>query len=329
MGASVRLDSAMDSIRVCPACLGENWRLVDTASVDTVADAWARQPHVRAVRDATRVGADVRADLGTDVVCFFRCGACGLETAEPMRAWSASHYPPETYGLAFDHLRALERLASAPPLRLLEIGCADGEFLTRVAALGHSVTGIDFDARAVAAARARGLDVQVGEVAALRSALDEKARFQAVAMFQLVEHLCDPDATFAQIGTVADDDCLLLIGCPSDRRYTRRLHHPDRLGTSDFWDWPPQHTLRWGASSLTAFLNRYGWRGLVVEAEPFSFVGAAAHVTALRAQSAAWAGRPLRRRAETLRVWAELALAQARRRMTGMRLLAVARRGTA
>src|SRR4051794_26696508 len=101
---------------------------VDSASVDCIAAAWARQPHVRAVRDAARVRADVQADLSTDTVRFFRCHACGLEAADPMRAWSAGRYPQEEYGLAFDQLRALTRLEATPPLRLLEIGCAGGAF---------------------------------------------------------------------------------------------------------------------------------------------------------------------------------------------------------
>jgi SAM-dependent methyltransferase len=321
-GTHVMVDDA------CPACRAPGVRPVESATVAEIAGAWARQPHVAAGRSAARVLADARADLGTDVVHFLACGACGLEFAHPMRAWTAGHYPPEEYGLAFDHLRALEILGSAERGRLLEIGCADGRFLERAAALGHRSTGLDFYAPAVAAARLRGLDAHVGDVAALRAAIGADASFDAVAMFQIIEHLRDPDAVFAELGAVAAPGALLLVGCPSDRRYTRRVPHPERVGRSDFWDWPPQHTLRWGAASLRAFLARHGWRMERAEYEPFSPVGAAAHVAALRGQAGGWVHRPLRRRIETVRALAEVALARARFPLSGVRLLVVARKET-
>jgi SAM-dependent methyltransferase len=290
-----------------------------------VADAWARQPHLAAVRGKDAVRAAVRADVGADTLRFFRCAACGLEFAEPMRAWSAAHYPPEEYGLAFDHLRALERLAALPPLELLEVGCADGKFLERAGALGHRATGVDFDARAVAAARARGLDAHVGDVGALER-LAGGRRFGAIALFQVIEHLTDPDAVFAQLGALATPGALLLAGCPSPRRYTRRVRHPERVGGSDFWDWPPQHTLRWGEPSLRRFLGRHGWRVERVEAEPLSLVGAAAHLAALRGAAGGWTAQPLRRRLETARALAEVAAARALRPLTGIRLFVAARR---
>ena len=309
---------------LCPACRADGAAQSDEATADEIAAAWARQPHVRAVRDEARVRADVRADLGGSQVRFFRCGACGLEFAEPMRAWTAGRYPAEEYGLAFDHLRALERLKGPPPLRLLEIGCAEGAFLERAAALGHRATGIDFNTAAVARARARGLDARVGDATSLRTAAGDGGGFDAVAMFQIIEHLTEPDATFAQIGALARPGALLLAGCPADRRYTRRVPHPERLGASDFWDWPPQHTLRWSEASLRAFLGRHGWTVDAVEYEPFSPLGAAAHVVGLRSDGERWSR--LRRRVETVRALAEVALANARRRMSGVRLLVAARK---
>jgi len=308
----------------CPACHAAGAAAAECADVAEVAAAWARQPHVAAVRSAARVADEVRADVGAERVCFLRCAACGLEFADPARAWSAGNYPAEEYGLAWDHARALERLAAEPPLRLLEVGCADGRFLERAGALGHAATGVDFGAAAVAAARARGLDAHVGDVAALPPVARQP--FGALAMFQIIEHLVEPDATFAQLGAAAAPGALLLVGCPSPRRYTRRVAHPDRVGRSDFWDWPPQHTLRWGERSLRAFLGRHGWRVERAEHEPFSLRGAAAHVAGLRG-----AGRhgAVRRRLETARAMAQVAAARARGPLSGIRLLVAARREAA
>lgn len=306
----------------CPACGAAGLRPGERVPVRAVAEGWARQGG-RSVDEVERA---VRADLGAAEASFRSCGACGLEVAEPVRSWSADHYPREEYGVAWDHLRALEELRGMPPARLLEIGCADGKFLERAAALGHRVTGIDFVPAAVEAARARGVDARVGDVASLGDGAGEGG-FGVVVLFQVIEHLEDPDGVFRQISTVAAPDALLLVGCPAERRYTRRFAHAERLGESDFWDWPPQHVLRWTPAALTAFLRRHGWEVETVEHEPFTVAGAAAHLAAVDGAAGGWYGQPLRRRLETLRWRMRLWLGSLRDRPTGIRLFVAARRG--
>jgi 2-polyprenyl-3-methyl-5-hydroxy-6-metoxy-1,4-benzoquinol methylase len=312
------------SARACPACRSDAVALAERMPVERIAAAWARQEAWKGY-DAADVLARVRADVGADSVAFLACGRCGLEFADPPRSWSAANYPPEAYGVAWDHERALSILRAEAPLRLLEIGCADGKFLERAAALGHRATGIDFSRAAVDAARARGLDAHVADVREVRAFAGAEP-FGCVALFQVIEHLEAPDAVFQAIGDVAAPDARLLIGCPADRRYTRRVGHPDRIGRSDFWDYPPQHVLRWTPDALRIFLGRHGWRLEVAEYEPFTPRGAAAHLTALAGHAGGWIGRPLRRRAETAAYLARLAAARLRGPMTGIRLLAVARR---
>ncbi|HEX6042105.1 class I SAM-dependent methyltransferase [Longimicrobium sp.] len=291
---------------------------------DRIADAWARQD-AWAGHDAADVRARVRADLGADSTAFLGCTRCGLEFADPPRSWSAGNYPPESYGIAWDHLRALALLRMEAPLRLLEIGCADGKFLERAVALGHRATGIDFGRAAVEAAQARGLDAHVADVREVRAFAGPEP-FGCVALFQVIEHLEAPDDVFEAIGAVAAPDARLLIGCPADRRYTRRVGHAERIGRSDFWDYPPQHVLRWTPDALRIFLGRHGWTLVSAEYEPFDRVGAAAHLTAVSGRAGGWIGSPLRRRATTAGYLARLAAARLLGPMSGIRLSAVARR---
>jgi 2-polyprenyl-3-methyl-5-hydroxy-6-metoxy-1,4-benzoquinol methylase len=308
----------------CPACRSETVAETERMPVERIAAAWARQD-AWAGHDAADVLARVRTDLGSDEIVFLRCARCGLEFADPPRAWSAANYPPEAYGLAWDHHRALSLLAKEAPRRLLEIGCADGKFLERAAALGHRATGIDFGEAAVRGARARGLDAHVADVRGVRAFAGAEP-FGCIVLFQVIEHLEAPDEVFDAISAVAAPDARLLVGCPADRRYTRRVGHPDRIGRSDFWDYPPQHVLRWTPDALRIFLGRHGWRLQSAEYEPFDHVGAAAHLTALAGRAGGWIDHPLRRRAMTAACLARLAAARLRGPMTGIRLLAVARR---
>jgi 2-polyprenyl-3-methyl-5-hydroxy-6-metoxy-1,4-benzoquinol methylase len=308
----------------CPACASLALEAVETMPVERIAAAWARQD-AWAGYDAADVLARVRADLGVDAVAFLRCARCGVEAADPPRSWSAANYPPEAYGLAWDHLRALELLSVDRPLRLLEIGCADGKFLERAAALGHRATGIDFSVAAVGAARARGLDAHVADVRQVAQVAGAEP-FGAVAMFQVIEHLEAPDAVFQALGGIVAPGARLLVGCPADLRYTRRVHHADRIGRGDFWDYPPQHVLRWNPDALRIFLGRHGWRMEISEYEPFHPVGAAAHLVGVDGKFGGWYARPVRRRVATAAWLARLLAARVRHRMTGIRLLVTARR---
>jgi len=310
--------------RACPACASAALTTVERMPVERIAAAWARQD-AWAGYDAADVLARVRADLGTDSVAFLRCARCGLECADPPRAWSAANYPPEAYGLAWDHQRALEVLGAETPLRLLEIGCADGKLLERAAAAGHRATGIDFSRPAVEAARARGLDAHVADVRRVAEVAGAEP-FGAVAMFQVIEHLEAPDVVFEAIGRIAAPGALLLVGCPADLRYTRRVRHPDRIGRSDFWDYPPQHVLRWTPEALRIFLGRHGWRMESAEYEPFTVRGAAAHLVGVEEKLRGWNPRQKRYWLATAAWRARLAAARARGRMTGTRLFVTARR---
>jgi SAM-dependent methyltransferase len=260
----------------------------------------------------------VREDLGADTVEIWECGACGLEFARPHRTWRAAHYPHERHQLAWDHEEALRELAGIAPVALLDVGCADGQFLTRAGALGHRVTGVDFSDEDVAAARALGHEAYAADLSRENALVEGERRFDAITLFQVIEHLEEPDLVFAGLSKLAAPGATLMLGCPSSRRYTRGFDHPERVGSSDFWDAPPQHVLRWSPAALTAFLARHGWRVERTAFEPLVPYHAAAHLAGL----GQFAGSAWRRRMGVLQYWARLKMGKC----TGIRLFALARR---
>lgn len=309
----------------CVACGATGLRAGPVVPAEAIAAAWASRSYAFAAVAPAEVLRRVRADLGGDAVRFLACPSCGLEEAEPRRGWTGAHYPAEAYGVHWDHLRALEWLADDPPARLLELGSADGAFLEAAAARGIAGVGIDFSPEAVRRARERGLDVRRADAGSVRAVAGEGAPYAAVALFQVIEHLEAPDEVFETIGALAAPGARLLVGCPSETRYTRRVTSAETVGGTDFWDWPPQHTFRWTPRALTAFLARHGWAVERVEREPYHAVGAAAHLTAIDGEAGGWYARPVRRRWETLR--RRLRLRRAVDAQTsGLRMLALARR---
>jgi SAM-dependent methyltransferase len=73
--------------------------------------------------------------------------------------------------------------------RLLDIGCGGGEFLCRARSLGWKGEGVDFDPKAVAAARGLDLDVNIGSI---DSYADVRDAFDVVTCNHVIEHVYDP-----------------------------------------------------------------------------------------------------------------------------------------
>lgn len=97
-------------------------------------------------------------------------------------------------GLCFPGLRGIldATMRNIPPLkpgaRLLDIGCGNGEFLSRARDMGWNVYGIDTDPKAVDAARSRNLEVALGTV----DSLQEKESFDLIILSHVIEHVHDP-----------------------------------------------------------------------------------------------------------------------------------------
>lgn len=70
--------------------------------------------------------------------------------------------------------------------RLLDLGCGNGEFLLRSRSAVWDVVGVDFDSKAVEAARSQGLDVLLGGVESLDPSIDE---FDVITSANVIEHV--------------------------------------------------------------------------------------------------------------------------------------------
>jgi 2-polyprenyl-3-methyl-5-hydroxy-6-metoxy-1,4-benzoquinol methylase len=99
--------------------------------------------------------------------------------------------------------------------RLLDIGCATGEYLAYLRGLGWETRGIEFDPDAAAQARdSLRLDVITGTA---ESALPELPSdyFDVVTMWHVLEHLNDPHAVLTEVRRVLKPGGELLIEVPN------------------------------------------------------------------------------------------------------------------
>ncbi len=77
--------------------------------------------------------------------------------------WSACCYAANARFVADLGEAALDLLDPRPGERILDLGCGDGALTEKLARRGCSVLGVDASPDMIASARARGLDVRVGD----------------------------------------------------------------------------------------------------------------------------------------------------------------------
>jgi SAM-dependent methyltransferase len=167
----------------------------------------------------------------------FRAGACVLPVM-PLRR-----------GRVLRRIRHLPRPPGAP--RLLDIGCGDGGFLVEMRRGGWAVEGIDVDPVAARLARDRGLDVREGMFPGLEL---ESARFDAVTLSHVLEHLHDPVAALREIDRILKPGGTLYIATPNLRSSGHRRFGRDWLHLD-----PPRHLTIFDAETLRLALDLCGF----------------------------------------------------------------------
>src|ERR1700730_6312902 len=143
-------------------------------------------------------------------------------------------------------------LGPASGRRLLEIGCGAGFFLKSAERRGWSVTGIELSDEASQFARDRlALDIRREPADTLNV---QAATFDAVVMFDTVEHLFDPRAVLRSVARALVPGGQLLISPPKFRAFSRQL-----LGSSWAVLSPREHMYYFDEKSLGRLVEGCGF----------------------------------------------------------------------
>jgi 2-polyprenyl-3-methyl-5-hydroxy-6-metoxy-1,4-benzoquinol methylase len=106
--------------------------------------------------------------------------------------------------------------------RLLEVGCSTGLALQLAAQRGRQISGLDVNEHAVEVAKQRlpSADIRVG---AIEEADWPAQHFDAIAMFDVIEHLERPDTALKQLAELLRVGGRLLIVTPNAASLSARL----------------------------------------------------------------------------------------------------------
>lgn len=250
----------------CPLCGGEDLRLFAGGEED-----------LPAVADARSFGSS-RPAVGP--VRVVECRTCGLGFREPRpgaeelearyRSLRDERYVAEQKGRRRScrrSLRLLERYAPDRRGRLLDVGCSAGYFLSEADAAGWSVFGLE--PSAWKAARARALLGPGGRGRVQETTLEKApfagGAFDAVVMWDVLEHVADPEAALAQTARLLRPGGILALNVPDVWSPVARL-----LGRR----WPlllPEHLFYFSRRSLRRLLGGAGFEVLGFHLHPVFF----------------------------------------------------------
>jgi 2-polyprenyl-3-methyl-5-hydroxy-6-metoxy-1,4-benzoquinol methylase len=148
------------------------------------------------------------------------------------------------------------------PGRLLDVGCATGVFLAAAEAGGWKVHGVELNADTAAIARDRGLEVTTGTLDALP---DELSGFDAVTMWDVIEHVPDPVGLLRDAHERLAPGGRLWLATPNvDGAFPRAsLKVADRVGRWPHPE-PPYHLSQFSERTIRHALGRAGFHDVVV-----------------------------------------------------------------
>ena len=214
-------------------------------------------PACEGVRDLALVE-EWRDPIGGTAYRMHRCGTCGLVFADPRDPVGSDWYEKSAPLRAKEDRSSPERdwrflkffIKDIPVGRVLDIGCGDGGFLGLAEARGWKAVGVDYDARVIALARGKGLDVQARDYADFLKERSAK-EFDVVTLFDVLEHVSEPRALLALIKPILKRGGRLMITFPNETR-------PILFRREDY-DYPPHHFTRWNSHALRGFLEGEGF----------------------------------------------------------------------
>ncbi|MDQ6892783.1 MAG: class I SAM-dependent methyltransferase [Acidobacteriota bacterium] len=145
-----------------------------------------------------------------------------------------------------------EQIPRLAPGRMLEIGCAAGSFLDRMAGIGWDVQGIEFSSTAAERARRAGYQVHAGSV---ESAPEPSELYDLVVGWMVLEHLHDPVAALKKLRGWTRPGGWLAVSVPDASSMQFRL-----FGAAWYALHLPNHLWHPTRRTIRKVLERAGWK---------------------------------------------------------------------
>lgn len=210
---------------------------------------------------------------------FVECRACRFAFASPFVAADARFYDlaytdsgryPDwkwEFEITLRAITALVENDASRHVHVLEIGAGNGAFARRLAGTvvpRGNVTCTEHAESNRRLLQSAGIRCVPGDLGVLREPRFE-GRHDVVCMFQVLEHLDDPDFVFDTLSRVTKTGASVFVAVPNPEQ--RRLF--DAIGVRE--DVPPTHIARWSRQAIATVGIRHGFAVTEHLVEPHSY----------------------------------------------------------
>jgi N-acylneuraminate cytidylyltransferase/CMP-N,N'-diacetyllegionaminic acid synthase len=214
-------------------------------------------------------GADATLELEKDHMRIVRCTACDLVYVSPTfdeahyktmyrsaeyqeiirdLGISSHEYRVQRFGRERVEVMAQHLHVGRP--RMLDVGCSTGFVVEAARERGWDAVGLDLNPSAVEYGQGRGLDLRN---VALEDAGLEPASFDAICLFDVLEHLIDPVRTLRASVRLLRHGGILFLYVPNYDSASRLL-----MGKDAHFIWPTHHLNYYTPSTIRDLLRREG-----------------------------------------------------------------------
>jgi 2-polyprenyl-3-methyl-5-hydroxy-6-metoxy-1,4-benzoquinol methylase len=138
------------------------------------------------------------------------------------------------------------------PGRVLEVGCASGNFMESLKYQGWKVEGLEFSPSAAENARKRGFKVHTG---ALETAPDPEVKFDLIIGWMVLEHLHDPVEALKKLRTWLKPGGWLVISIPNAGTLEFKLFKANWYALQ-----LPNHLYHFTPKTLEKLMLQCGWK---------------------------------------------------------------------
>jgi SAM-dependent methyltransferase len=256
----------------CPVCHGTEARILYSVSGEEA--ALHVLGYVADERRFSELVSCVETLWRGDHTCdFVRCVNCSFCFASPCvpgdsRFYTLAYDQPGRYAAwKWDYqvtYETLQKLVAKRDFRLLEIGAGNGTFVQKIAPAlipKENVLCIEYSECGVREINNYGIECLSHDILQL-DRVQYRERFDVVCMFQVLEHMSDPDALFECLTHSTGKRAHLFIAVPN----AKQREFFDLQGIRE--DIPPTHIGRWNKRCFETMAARYGWVVIRHEIEP-------------------------------------------------------------
>ncbi len=251
----------------CPLCDEPTSNVLNTFSAADIAELFC--PEMLSREMYARMQETLTQLWKQQFVRICKCGGCDFGFSDPFVAGSAGFYQLQSPDTPYprnkwEYQRTLKVLSGlkAKVSSVLDVGAGKGHFLGHLISNGWSPNRLEATEFSAAGANAiEGLGV-ICHRSDVRELKHSGPRFDAICLFQVLEHLDDYDELLRSLGKLTNSNGHLFIAVPNGNR----VDFNEQAGLQ--YDCPPNHISRWTPDSLRIFAKKYGWQIDAIELEP-------------------------------------------------------------